>query len=72
MVAVGAGLYAVSLALTTLALLVAGWVAPGALLAELGAILAANALAAIVRFSVLRAWIFRPLLVPAPLTVASR
>jgi putative flippase GtrA len=72
MVAVGAGLYAVSVALTTLALLVAGWVASGALLAELGALLAANALAAIVRFSVLRAWIFRPLPVPAPLTEVSR
>jgi glycosyltransferase involved in cell wall biosynthesis len=72
MVAVAAGLYAVSLTLTTLALLVAGWLAPGALLPELGALIAANALAATVRFSVLRAWIFRPRLAPAPLTEVSR
>jgi putative flippase GtrA len=72
MVAVAAGLYAVSLALTTLALLVAGWVAPGALLAELGALAVANAFAATVRFSVLRAWIFRPRLAPAPLMEVSR
>jgi putative flippase GtrA len=72
MVVVAAGLYAVSLALTTLALLVAGWVAPGALLPELGALTMANALAATVRFSVLRAWIFRPRLTPAPLLEVSR
>ena len=72
MVAVAAGLYAVSLALTTLALLVAGWVAPGALLPELGALVVANALAATLRFSVLRAWIFRPSLTPAPVTEVSR
>jgi putative flippase GtrA len=72
MAAVAAGLYAVSLALTTLALLVAGWVAPGALLVELGALTAANALAATVRFSVLRAWIFRPRPAPAPLMEVSR
>jgi putative flippase GtrA len=72
MVAVAAGLYAVSLALTTLALLVASWVAPGALLAELGALAVANAFAATVRFSVLRAWIFRPCLTPASLMEVSR
>jgi glycosyltransferase involved in cell wall biosynthesis len=72
MIAVAAGLYVVSLALTTVALLVAGWVAPGALLLELGALVAANALAATVRFSVLRAWIFRPRLTPAPLMEVSR
>ena len=72
MVAVTGGLYAVSLALTTFALLVAGWVAPGALLPELGALVAANALAATVRFSVLRAWIFRPRLTPASFMEVSR
>jgi putative flippase GtrA len=71
MVAVAAGLYAVSLALTTFALFVAGWIAPGALLPELGALIVANALAATVRFSVLRAWIFRPGLTPAPLLEVS-
>jgi hypothetical protein len=69
---VAAGLYAVSVALTTLALVVAGWLAPGALLPELGALMAANALAATVRFSVLRAWIFPPRLTPAPLLELSR
>jgi glycosyltransferase involved in cell wall biosynthesis len=72
MVAVAAGLYAVSLGLTTLALLVAGWVAPGALLVELGALTVANALAATVRFGVLRAWIFRPRLTPGSLMEVSR
>jgi glycosyltransferase involved in cell wall biosynthesis len=72
MVAVAGGLYSVSLALTTLALLLAGWVAPGALLPELGALVAANALAATVRFSVLRAWVFRPCVTPAPLMEVSR
>jgi putative flippase GtrA len=72
MIAVAAGLYAVSLALTTLGLLVAGWIAPGALLPELGALIVANALAATVRFGVLRAWIFRPRLTPAPLMEVSR
>jgi glycosyltransferase involved in cell wall biosynthesis len=72
LVAVVSGLYAVSLALTTLALLVAGWLAPGALLPELGALIAANALAATVRFTVLRAWVFRPRLGSAPLLEVSR
>jgi glycosyltransferase involved in cell wall biosynthesis len=52
-------LYAISLALTSGALLIAGVVAPGSLVAEVVAITAANAVAAIFRFSVLRAWIFR-------------
>jgi len=50
----------VSLALTTLGLLVAQWVAPGALAPELVAITVANVVAAVFRFAVLRAWIFRP------------
>ncbi len=58
--AVAAGLYAVSLAFTTLGLLVAQLVAPGALLPELVAITVANLAAAVFRFAVLRAWIFRP------------
>jgi putative flippase GtrA len=67
MIAVAGGLYALSLALTTLALFVAGWLAPGALWLELAAITVANALAATFRFTVLRAWIFRPLLLPTAL-----
>ncbi len=53
-------LYAISLALTTGALLIAGVVWSGALVPELMAITAANAVAAVFRFSVLRAWVFRP------------
>jgi glycosyltransferase involved in cell wall biosynthesis len=53
-------LYAISLALTTGALLIASVVWSGALVPELIAITAANAAAAIFRFSVLRAWVFRP------------
>jgi putative flippase GtrA len=58
--AVSAGLYLVSLAFTTLGLLVAQWIAPGALLPELLALTVATLIAAVFRFSVLRAWIFRP------------
>ncbi len=60
MMLVVASLYAMSVALTTLALLIAGLIAPGALVPELLAITAANAVAATFRFTVLRAWIFRP------------
>jgi glycosyltransferase involved in cell wall biosynthesis len=60
LLAVAGGAYAVSLAFTTLGLLVAQWVAPGALLPELVAITVANMVAAVFRFAVLRAWIFRP------------
>ena len=58
--AVAAGLYVVSLGFTTLGLLVAQLVAPGALFPELVAITVANLAAAVFRFAVLRAWIFRP------------
>ena len=58
--AVAGGLYLVSLGLTTLGLVVADWVAPSALLAEIVALTVANLLAAVFRFAVLRAWIFRP------------
>jgi glycosyltransferase involved in cell wall biosynthesis len=60
LLAVAGGLYAVSLGLTSLGLVVAQWMAPGALVAELVAITVANAVAAAFRFAVLRAWIFRP------------
>ena len=71
--AVAGGLYAVSLAFTTLGLVVAQVVAPGALLAELVAITVANLAAAVFRFAVLRAWIFRPSARPgAELTELSR
>jgi putative flippase GtrA len=51
-------LYAVSLAATTTALVAAEWLFPGALVAELIALTAANLVAAIFRFALLRAWIF--------------
>ncbi len=60
LLAVAGALYVVSLGLTTLALLVAQWLAPSALLPELVAITVANLAAVVFRFAVLRAWIFRP------------
>jgi len=60
LLAVVGGLYGVSLALTTLSLLVTQWLVPGALLPELVAITVANAAAAVIRFAALRSWIFRP------------
>ncbi len=60
LLAVAVGLYLVSFGLTTLGLLVAQWLAPGALVPELVAITTANLVAAVFRFAVLRAWIFRP------------
>ena len=58
--AVAGALYAVSLGLTSLGLVVAQWIAPSVLLVQLVTLTAANLLAAAVRFAVLRAWIFRP------------
>jgi putative flippase GtrA len=60
MAVVAGALYLVSLACTTAGLLVAHWVAPGSLRWEVVAITAGNGVAAVFRFSVLRAWIFRP------------
>jgi glycosyltransferase involved in cell wall biosynthesis len=73
MILVALSLYAISLALTSGALLVAGLVASGSLVVELIAITVANAVAAIFRFSVLRAWIFRSrALTPGPSLEVSR
>jgi glycosyltransferase involved in cell wall biosynthesis len=60
LVVVAGALYLVSLALTSLGLLAAQALDPGALLPELVAITLANAVAAGFRFVVLRTWIFRP------------
>jgi glycosyltransferase involved in cell wall biosynthesis len=57
-VLVATSLYAISLGATTTALVVAQWLFPGALVAELIALTAANLVAAIFRFALLRAWIF--------------
>jgi len=57
--AVAGSLYVVSLACTTLGLMVAQSLAPGALVPELVAITVANLAAAILRFALLRGWIFQ-------------
>jgi glycosyltransferase involved in cell wall biosynthesis len=58
--AVAAGLFLLSLTLTTLGLLVVQVLAGPSLALDLVAVTAANALAAVLRFAVLRAWVFRP------------
>jgi putative flippase GtrA len=55
-----AGLFGVSLGLTTLALVATDLISSTSLPLELVAVTAANAMAAVLRFAVLRAWIFRP------------
>jgi glycosyltransferase involved in cell wall biosynthesis len=54
------GLFAISLALTTAALVVAGITSGGSLTADVVGVTVANGLAAVVRFVILRAWVFRP------------
>jgi putative flippase GtrA len=58
--AVAIGLFVLSLTLTTLALMVARLIDPTSLVLDLIAVTIANAAAAVLRFSVLRAWVFRP------------
>ena len=58
--AVVVGLLTVSLTLTTLALLGADLLSATSLPLEMAAVTAANAVAAVLRFAVLRAWVFRP------------
>jgi putative flippase GtrA len=58
--AVSAGLFAISLGLTSLGLLAAHTVSGSSLPAALVAVTVANAAAAVLRFAVLRAWVFRP------------
>jgi len=73
LVAVAGGLFAVSLSLTTLALMLSHVVDPASLLLELVAVTAANAAAAVLRFTVLRGWVFRPAVVrPTTLPEESR
>jgi putative flippase GtrA len=59
-VVVMVGLFTVSLALTTLALWAADLLSSTSLPLELAAVTVANAAAAVLRFAVLRAWVFRP------------
>ena len=58
--AISAGLYLISVTLTTLALLGTRAVVPGSLLLAFCGMAVASATASILRFSVLRAWVFRP------------
>ena len=58
--ATAAGLFGISLALTSLALAAIGQVDVTSLPLILLAVTVANAVAAVIRFAVLRAWVFRP------------
>jgi putative flippase GtrA len=58
--AVSAGLFAISLALTTLGLLAAHAISPSSLPLALVAVTVANAAASVLRFAILRGWVFRP------------
>jgi len=57
---VAAGLYVISLTLTTLGLLAADAVSATSLPLELLVVTLANAVASVLRFAILRAWVFRP------------
>jgi glycosyltransferase involved in cell wall biosynthesis len=61
LIALVVGLFLISFTLTTLALATAYVVAPASLALMLLAVTSANAVAAVLRFAVLRAWVFRPL-----------
>jgi putative flippase GtrA len=58
--AVSGGLFAISLALTTLGLVAAHALDASSLPVALVAVTVANAVASVLRFAILRAWIFRP------------
>ncbi len=60
LVGVATGLLAISLGLTTLALLAAQAIAANSLAVALVAVTLANAAASFLRFAILRAWVFRP------------
>jgi hypothetical protein len=57
---VAVGLFAISLALTTLALVAAHALSATSLPVALIAVTVGNAVAAVLRFAILRAWVFRP------------
>jgi putative flippase GtrA len=65
---VSAGLFAVSLVLTSLGLLAAHALSGSSLAVALVAVTVANAAAAVLRFAILRAWVFRP---GAPVTAGA-
>jgi putative flippase GtrA len=72
LLAVVAALYAVSLAATSAALAVVGWATTPSLVTDALAATAASCVAALVRFSLLRGWVFRPEQPPALGAVPSR
>jgi Glycosyl transferase family 2 len=57
---VSAGLFGISVALTSVGLLAAHAIAAGSLPLDIVAVTVANAIAAVLRFTILRAWVFRP------------
>jgi putative flippase GtrA len=57
---ISAGLLAISLALSSLALLTAHAISASSLPLDLVAVTAANGAASVLRFAILRAWVFRP------------
>jgi glycosyltransferase involved in cell wall biosynthesis len=57
---VSAGLFAISLALTSLGLVAAHALSASSLPVALVAVIVANAAASVLRFAILRAWVFRP------------
>jgi CHASE1-domain containing sensor protein len=57
---VAAALFVLSLALTSLGLVVVQQLDGSSLAFDLLAVTAANAVASVIRFAVLRAWVFRP------------
>jgi hypothetical protein len=57
---VAAGLLAISLGLTTLALLAAQALSANSLALALVAVILANAGGSVLRFAILRSWVFRP------------
>jgi hypothetical protein len=66
---VSAGLFAISLVLTSLGLLAAHALSGSSLAVALVAVTVANAAAAVLRFAILRAWVFRPA-APVPAVAA--
>ncbi len=66
---VSAGLFAISLVLTSLGLLAAHAISGSSLPVALVAVTVANAAAAVLRFAILRAWVFRPA-APVPAVAA--
>jgi putative flippase GtrA len=60
LVVVATGLFAISLTLTTVALIAADAISANSLAVALVAVTVANAAASVLRFAILRAWVFRP------------